>query len=820
MSDNQYTLADVASALNAELVGNNKSQVNNLSIDSRVLGKNNKTLFFALKTTKNDGHRYIQELIDRGVVNFVVEKIPDLKDNKANFVVVDNSLIALQKLAKWKRNLSSLKTIGITGSNGKTVVKEWLYQLLKKDFSIVRSPKSFNSQVGVPLSVWNIKSDNNLGIFEIGISKLNEMDVLEEIVHPEIGIFTNIGNAHSENFENLEEKIIEKIKLFKNSEKLIYKNEGKLGELIRESELLKHVEKLSWSLKSKSDLQILGVLKGKTTSTITGLYKLEVSTIEIPFIDNASVENAVTSWLLMLDLGYSNKDISERMLLLSPIEMRLEQLEGNNNCTVINDGYSFDLNSLKIALNFLDTQIQHSKRVVIISNIEQSGVVPKRLYKEVADLTKEYKIDKIILVGNEISEHKKMFYSDKIYCFENTESLLKSINSIELKDEVILVKGARSFRFERVVKLLAKKTHDTVLEVNLSAIVRNLNFFKSQLKPTTKMMVMVKAFSYGGGSYEIANVLQYHNADYLAVAYADEGKALRDAGISTPILVLNPEVSSYQTLINYNLEPEIYSLRVLTEFQKVLEGKQFSIHIKIDSGMHRLGFQNDNISDLLENLSQNNNINVKSIFSHLSSADDLEESNFTKQQANYLQEAYNLITEKLEYKPILHLLNSVGIINYPQYQYDMVRVGLGLHGITNNKEAQQFLEPVTSLKTVISQIRSISEGESVGYNRRYISSKKMKIATLPVGYADGIDRRWGNEIGEVIINNSRAKIIGIIAMDMLMVDVTEIECNEGDEVEVFGENISVVEMSEKISTIPYEILTKISPRVKRIYFQE
>ena len=820
MFDNQYTLADIASALNAELVGNKNSLVDNLSIDSRVLGKNNKTLFFALRTTKNDGHKYIQELIDRGVVNFVVEKIPDLKDSKANFVVVDNSLIALQKLAKWKRNLSSLKTIGITGSNGKTVVKEWLYQLLKKDFSIVRSPKSFNSQVGVPLSVWNIKPENNLGIFEVGISEPNEMDFLEEIVHPEIGIFTNIGNAHSENFENLEEKILEKIKLFKNSKKLIYKDGGKLGEIIKKTELLTHVEKLSWSLTSKANLQILGVLKGKSTSTITGLYKSDVSTIEIPFIDNASVENAVTSWLLMLDLGYSNKDISERIQLLSPIEMRLEQLEGNNNCTVINDGYSFDLNSLKIALNFLDTQIQHTKRTVILSNIEQSGVAPENLYHEVADLTKEHKINKIILVGDEISEYKNMFYSDEIFCFENTEILLESINSIELENEVILVKGARSFRFERVVKLLAKKTHDTVLEVNLSAIVRNLNFFKSQLKPTTKMMVMVKAFSYGGGSYEIANVLQYHNADYLTVAYADEGKALRDAGISTPILVLNPEVSSYQTLIKYNLEPEIYSIRVLQEFQKALAGKQFSIHIKIDSGMHRLGFQNNNISDLLENLNQNKNIKVKSIFSHLSSADDLEESNFTKQQAEYLQEAYNLILAKLDYKPMLHLLNSVGIINYPQYQFDMVRVGLGLHGITNNKEAQQFLEPVTSLKTVISQIRNISEGESVGYNRKYISSKKMRIATLPVGYADGIDRRWGNEIGEVIINNSRSKIIGIIAMDMLMVDVTEIECNEGDEVEVFGENITVTKMSEKIGTIPYEILTKISPRVKRIYFQE
>lgn len=820
MLDNLYTIAEIASAINAELVGDENFLVDKLSIDSRVLGKNNKTLFFALKTTKNDGHKYIQELIDRGVVNFVVEKIPANTGNKANFVLVNNSLKALQELAKWKRNLSSLKTIGITGSNGKTMVKEWLYQLLNVDFNIVRSPKSFNSQVGVPLSVWEIKNNNDLGIFEVGISKSNEMDVLEEIVHPEIGIFTNIGNAHSENFENLQDKIQEKIKLFRNSKKLIFKDEGELGETIKQSDLLVNVEKLSWSFTSKSNLQVLGVLKDKTKTTITGLYKSEVSTIEIPFIDNASVENAITSWLLMLEFGYYNEDINNRMQLLNPIEMRLEQLEGNNDCTLINDVYSFDLNSLKIALNFLDTQIQHTSRTAILSNIEQSGIESNKLYQEVADLTKQYKIDKIILVGEEISGFKNLFSSDKIFCFDNAEELIDSLHSLQLINEVILVKGARSFRFERVVKLLAKKSHDTVLEVNLSAISRNLNFFKSQLKPETKLMVMVKAFSYGGGSYEIANLLQYHNVDYLAVAYADEGKTLREAGITIPILVLNPEVSSYQTLIDYKLEPEIYSLRVLKEFQKVLVGKEFSIHLKIDSGMHRLGFQNIHIPELLENLSKNKNIRVESIFSHLSSADDVSESDFTTQQASYLKDAYQSITEKLYYKPMLHLLNSVGIVNYPQYQFDMVRVGLGLHGITNNMEAQQFLEPVTGLKTVISQIRTITEGESVGYNRRFIATKEMKIATLPIGYADGIDRRWGNEIGEVVINSYKAKIIGIIAMDMLMVDITDINCNEGDEVEVFGKNITVSEMSEKIGTIPYEVLTKISPRVKRIYFQE
>jgi alanine racemase len=500
--------------------------------------------------------------------------------------------------------------------------------------------------------------------------------------------------------------------------------------------------------------------------------------------------------------------------------MRLEQLEGNNDCTLINDGYSFDIDSLKIALDFLDTQFQHTKRTIILSNVEQSDTNSDNLYKEISKLTKQHKIEKVVLVGDEIIKYKNNFSATDILCFNNTEALISDINTLKLNNEVVLIKGARSFRFERVVKLLAKKTHDTILEVNLSGIIRNLNFFKSQLKPETKLMVMVKAFSYGGGSFEIANILQYHNADYLAVAYADEGKALREAGINTPILVLNPEVSSYDTLIKYNLEPEIYSIRVLYEFLKVLGNKDFDIHLKIDTGMHRLGFQKNDINLLIENLNQNKNIRVKSIFSHLSSADDLLESDFTKQQADYLTEVSEIISSKLNYQPIIHLLNSAGIINYPQFQFDMVRVGLGLHGITNNIGAQQFLEPVTRLKTVISQIRIISKGESVGYNRRFIAENNMKIATLPIGYADGIDRRWGNELGEVSINNQRAKIIGIIAMDMLMVDVSNINCKEGDEVEVFGNKITVTEIATKINTIPYEILTKISPRVKRIYYQE
>ncbi|MEN8137551.1 MAG: bifunctional UDP-N-acetylmuramoyl-tripeptide:D-alanyl-D-alanine ligase/alanine racemase [Bacteroidota bacterium] len=820
MTKNQYSIKDIAGIIDADFIGDENYKINNLSIDSRKSGNNSKTLFFALETPNNDGHKYIDELILKGTLSFVVNKLPDNINKSANYIVVKNSFDALKNLARWKRENSNIKTVAITGSNGKTIVKEWLYQLLQNDFNIVRSPKSYNSQIGVPLSVWGINKENNLGIFEVGISKPGEMDVLQKIVKPQIGIFTNIGSAHSENFISRKQKIEEKIKLFKNAEKLIFKDDAELGMIIKNSDLLKNVKKLSWAFRTKADLQILGVLKGSSATTITGLFNAKVYTVEIPFTDEASVENAITSWLLMLDFGYDNDEIKKRIKKLTPIEMRLEQLEGNNNCTIINDGYSLDVDSLKIALDFLDTQFQHSERTVIISNIEQHKEDTGLLYEETGRLIEQHKINKVILVGSEISRYKNKFHAKYIHCFNSTADLVSGIDKTDLNNEVVLVKGARSFRFEKIVTLLAKKSHDTVLEVNLSGIVRNLNFYKSRLKAETKVMVMVKAFSYGGGSYEIANILQYHNVDYLAVAYADEGKALRESGISTPILVLNPEVSSYATLIEYNLEPEIYSLRVLNEFLKVLGDRNFSVHLKIDTGMHRLGFMENDIDLLTDTINRNKNIEVKSIFSHLSAADDLLETEFTESQANKLFSISKKISDAIKFKPLVHLLNSAGIINYPEYQFNMVRIGLGLHGITKNEEAQQFLEPITKLNTVISQIRTIEKGESVGYNREFTAKKTMKIATLPIGYADGIDRRWGNEIGGVVINNKRAAIIGIIAMDMMMVDVSDISCEEGDAVEIFGNNITVSEIAEKIGTIPYEILTKISPRVKRVYYQE
>ena len=826
MPYNKYTLKEISNVIAKSFIGESSVVISNLSIDSRHSSNNNETLFFAIKTKNNDGHNFIPDLISSGVTCFVVEQIPDnipdYAKSKASFIIVDNSIFALQLLAKWKRDKSDLKTIAITGSNGKTIVKEWLSQLLSKDFSIAKSPKSYNSQIGVALSLWGINSSNNLGIFEAGISEVNEMSSLEEMINPEIGIFTNIGSAHSDNFTSQENKIKEKLKLFVNTNKLFYKDDELLTKIIVSSKSLKNTKKISWSNTNKADLQILGVLKQTKSSTITGLYKGEVIKIDIPFTDNASIENAIVSWLIMLDFGYENAEIFKRMQNLPQVEMRLEVLEGVNNSTIINDGYSLDLDSLNVALDFLDTQFQHKNRTLIISSLEQSDEVGESLYLKVSETIDRHKVNKLVLVGEDICRYKNLFRSEKIITYNNTAELNSEIDSLGVSNEIILVKGARSFKFETTVGFLASKSHDTVLEVNLSAVVNNLNYFRTLIRPSTKLMVMVKAFSYGGGSYEIANILQYHKVDYLAVAYADEGKALRKAGIETPILVLNPEVSSYSTLIEYNLEPEIYSLRVLNEFLKVVGGKVYPIHLKIDTGMHRLGFQEREIDELISSINLHDNLKIMSIFSHLSSADDLLEEEFTIKQADSLQRVSAKIIKNIRFNknelPLIHLLNTSGIINYPQYQFNMVRLGIGLHGIT--KENNNKLSVVARLKTLISQIKKIKKGESVGYNRKFKADHNMKVATLPIGYADGIDRRWGNEIGSVVINGKRANIIGTIAMDMLMVDVTYVDCKEGDVVEVFGDEISIVEIADKIETIPYEILTKVSSRVKRLYYQE
>jgi alanine racemase len=811
------SINNIEKILHAKRFGDGNGTIDNVSIDSRSLQNNEKTLFFALVGPNNDAHIYISSLIEKGVQHFVVTYIPEGLSNKANFLVVENTLDALQQFASYHRRLFKFPVIGLTGSNGKTIVKEWLNFLLNPDFNIIRSPKSYNSQVGVPLSVISINDKHNLGIFEAGISKMNEMEKLEVIIRPTIGIITNIGTAHDEGFEDLEKKIKEKLNLFKHSKIIIYQKNKVVDALIDP----KKIQPFSWSYDDET-ADVFIVKKAIEDKTILQVRYAKVNfEIQIPFQDEASVENAITCLMVLLSFKYGKTTIQNRMQWLYPVEMRLKVKNGINNTTLIDDSYSSDFQSLKIALDFLESQKQFKNKTVILSDIFQSGLSNEELYSKVSQLITSNKINRVIGIGETISAFKHKFTN--CITFKNTADFFLNFNYLNFVNETILIKGARHFQFEEIVAALEEKTHETVLEINLNSISHNLSFYKSKLKPTTKMMVMVKAFGYGSGGFEIAKLLEHHKVDYLGVAFADEGIALKNAGIMLPIMVLNPETTSFSAIIQYKLEPEIYSLKGLNAFLKIAENrklKHFPIHIKLDTGMHRLGFEEENLDELIATLKGNKFVTVKSILSHMATSDDLEHQDFANSQIDLFEKLSSKLMAELQIKPIRHILNTSGITNFPQAQYDMVRLGIGLYGVSNDVEEQKYLENVGTLKSIISQIRLIQAGESVGYGRRFIADKPTKIATIPIGYADGISRHWGNGVGFVTINNQKATIVGSVCMDMLMVDITEINCKEGDSVIIFGESPTVTFMANQLQTIPYEILTSISQRVKRVFYRE
>ncbi len=819
----QYNLNEIAQIVDGQLKGNGEININHLVTDSRNLISPDNSLFFAIKGERHDGHQFISDLFHyKGMKNFVVENIDEKISfkNEANFIIVPNTLDAIQKLATWHRNNFSGKVIGITGSNGKTVVKEWLYQLLHFDNKIVRSPKSYNSQIGVPLSVWNLEPSANLAIFEAGISRIDEMVKLQPIIRPDIGIFTNIGEPHQENFLSVNRKIREKLILFREVKTLIYCLDHELLAEEIDDWINPGQEKLNWSFKHDATLRITELQKTSNTSQLFGIYNGNSLQITIPFIDSASIENAIHCWLLMLFLGYSNEKIASRMLVISQVEMRLELKNGINKCILINDSYNSDFHSLEIALDFMNQQKQHIKKTLILSDILQSGKPEPELYFEVAKLLENKKVDRLLGIGSFLYANAGVFNCEKQF-YLSTEEFLKQISSIDFNNETILLKGSRSFEFEKIATILEQKTHRTVLEINLTAMVHNLNYFRSKLKPTTKIMAMVKAFSYGSGSFEIANMLQFQKIDYLAVAFADEGVSLRQAGISLPIVVMNPEDESFRQMIEFNLEPEIYSINQLHNFLNILQTLQidvYPIHIKLDTGMHRLGFEENDLPQLCKLLSQNKQVIVHSVFSHLAAADEIQHDDFTVQQIQLFSKMSQQICDLYKHKIYRHILNSAGIERFSDYQFDMVRLGIGLYGV--NPFNQQKLRNVSSLKTSISQIKTVKLGETVGYGRKGKVVKPIKIATIPIGYADGLNRKFSNGIGFARLNGKNAPIIGTICMDMCMLDISEIDANEGDEVEIFGDYITITEISEKIGTIPYEILTSISPRVKRIYIQE
>jgi alanine racemase len=668
-----------------------------------------------------------------------------------------------------------------------------------------------------------MNDSHQLAIFEAGISQPDEMQKLALIIQPEIGIFTNIGSAHSENFKSLEEKIREKLLLFKKAKRIILRQNTLIDNVLKNTFLNEECQPFTWSRQPGSDLWIKNVRKFRNVTQLTVIYQDRETKISIPFTDLASMENAMHCFATLLVLNYPIEEAASRLQYLHPLSMRLELKEGINHCSIINDSYSSDINSLAVGIDFLNQQKQHPQKTVIISDILQSGKTNEELYSEVATLLYRKHINRVIGIGTAISQQQEKFRMEKKF-FPDTETFLQEFSVNHFQNEAILLKGARIFGFEKINSILQQKAHETVLEINLNALVHNLNYYRSQLTNGTKIMAMVKAFSYGSGSYEIAGALQFHHADYLTVAYADEGIELRKAGITLPILVMNPENHAIDAMLVNKLEPEVYNFKTLDMIEKALKNSPdvtiVHIHVKLDTGMHRLGFCVGELEQLIERIKNNKRIIIKSIFSHLAAADDTEEDTFTHSQITVFSEMSNLIQQQFDYKILLHILNSAGITRFPDAQFDMVRLGIGLYGIASVSEDEKYLKNVNTLKTIISQIKKVPKGETVGYNRRWKATKESKIATIPIGYADGLNRRLGNGKGFLLINNQLAPIIGNICMDMCMLDISHIEAKEGDEVIVFGEKNSITKLAKAMDTIPYEILTAISRRVKRIYIQE
>ncbi len=822
-----YFIQDIANIVSGKLVqwqsDSSPMAIEHLLIDSRKVIYPESSVFIAITGARNNGHHYLHDAYTAGVRHFIVEAEPEAAlPNDAQIILVENSLQALQQLAAFHRTQFKCPVVGITGSNGKTVVKEWLFHLLKDDVNIIRNPKSFNSQVGVPLSVWGMNEQHQLGLFEAGISQKNEMQLLQQIIKPNIGIFTYLGTAHDEGFANKTEKLDEKLALFSEAQMLVY--------CADQPEVTQGVTKLV--LNNNAALNVVSWSKNNTDAT----YKFEVEhryqytvittrkgsqtlSINVPFVDEASIMNACTCFAFLMAINRMSTDVLKRFEELQPVEMRMQLKEGFNNCVIINDSYNADINALQIALDFMEQQSAGYSKTLILSDLLQSGLSEHHLYNSVASLIKQRNVNLFIGIGTAMQKYKPLFPKNSLF-FTDTSEFIRNFRSLDFNQQIILVKGARKFTFERITSLLEKKVHETVFEINLNAMVHNLNVYRNKLKKGVKLMGMVKAFSYGAGSYEIAKVMEYNRVDYLTVAYADEGVALRKAGIKTPIMVMNPEPVAFDSIIQHNLEPEVYNFFMLDQLLKACNGQEMSIHIEVDTGMKRLGFDEQDLDQLIELIHQNNNLRVKSVFSHLAASDEKKHDLFTHEQIQKFERMSNKIKAAFNYPILQHILNSGGIARFPEAQFDMVRLGIGLYGIDPADKLSKQLQPIGTLKTVISQIRNIKSHETIGYSRRGNVQRDSQIAVVAIGYADGLNRRLGNGKGYMMINGHKAPILGSICMDMTMIDVTGINCREGDEVLVMGKEIDINEIAGKIGTIPYEVLTGISQRVKRVYFYE
>ena len=821
-----YPIETITQLIGAQRIGSYGGDVKWLLTDSRSLGFPEETLFFALVTGRGNGHRYIADLYDRGVRHFVVSVCPNCEELRtmpeANFLVVDDTLAALQLLAEKHRAQYQIPVVGITGSNGKTVVKEWLSQLLGKELRVARSPRSYNSQVGVPLSVWQMDEHTEVALIEAGISQRNEMKRLRSIIRPMIGVLTNIGGAHQENFSSLQDKCMEKLGLFRDCEIIIYNGDDKeVCESVDRS--LQSAREIAWSrYNAEKPLFISAVDTTERSTTISYSYLGMPGQYTIPFTDDASVENSIHCLAVCLYLRLSPEKISERMQHLEPVAMRLEVKEGKNGCTLINDSYNSDVASLDIALDFMARRPEREgrERVLILSDLLQTGQSSRSLYRKVSELVESRGVERIIGIGPELASSSSRFNIKKSF-YTTTEEFLQSDEIQGLRRSLVLIKGSRSYGFERIAEHLAQKVHETTLEIDLGAMVDNLNYYRSMMAPTVKTVCMVKAFAYGAGFYEIAKTLQDHRVDYLAVAVADEGEQLRKAGITANILVMNPELSAFKTMFENNLEPEIYSFTLLDEMIRACEREgymHYPVHIKIDTGMSRLGFRPDEMPRLIERLQGQTAVIPRSVFSHLAGSDSPEFDAFTHQQAARFVEAATALQTAFPHKILRHLCNSAGIERFPEYHFDMVRLGLGLYGIS--PVGDRLLHPISTLRSTILQIHYVPETETVGYSRRGKLVSPSRIASVPIGYADGLNRRLGNGQGYCIVNGKQAPYVGNICMDVCMIDVTDIPCHEGDSVEIFGPQLPVTQLAEWLGTIPYEVMTGISTRVRRVYTVE
>lgn len=821
-----YSIDTIGTFIGAEHIGAHEGTVKWLLTDSRSLGFPEETLFFALVTKRGDGHRYIGDLYDRGVRQFIVSERPtdEMLQHmpSATFLLVENTLSALQQLAQKHRAQFQIPVVGITGSNGKTIVKEWLAQLLAPDKRVTRSPRSYNSQVGVPLSVWQMDENTDIAIIEAGISRMGEMKRLKHIICPTIGVLTNIGGAHQENFVSEVDKCMEKLELCRDCDVIIYNGDDEqICQAVERS--LQRAREIAWSRRdTDKPLFISSITKDDNSTTITYVYLGLTGQYTIPFTDDASVENSIHCLAVCLYLMVPMEAIAQRMASLEPVAMRLEVKEGKNGCTLINDSYNSDLASLDIALDFMARRPEREgrQRVLILSDLLQTGQSSRSLYRKVATLVESRGIDRIIGIGPEISASATRFTIPASF-YDSTEAFLQSDELHTLRRSLVLVKGSRSFGFDRIADWLTLKVHETTLEIDLDAMVDNLNRYRSMMSPKVKTVCMVKAFAYGAGFYEIAKTLQDHRVDYLAVAVADEGEQLRKAGITANILVMNPEMTAFKTLFDNHLEPEIYSFALLEAMIHACEHEGYShypVHIKIDTGMSRLGFRPDEMPALIDRLSRQTAVIPRSVFSHFAGSDSNDFDNFTHLQAARFSGAADALQNAFPHKILRHICNSAGIERFPEYHHDMVRLGLGLYGIS--PVGDRLLHPISTLKSTILQIHDVPESETVGYSRRGQLVRPSRIASLPIGYADGLNRRLGNGLGYCLVNGHPAPYVGNICMDVCMIDVTDIPCHEGDSVEIFGPHLPVTQLAQWLGTIPYEVLTGISTRVRRIYIVE